>query len=97
LTVSQYENWRKYEVPIDCFEIDNQEQEIETEDLEEKTSKIKQIFTNPAVIVFIIALLVIGGAKIVHKPTEKIEIQETKELSVIEVLAERQQINIQKI
>lgn len=114
LVVSQYENWRKYNIPSYCFNLSEynpedfptDSQNTWFQEIDEEYQKEKKAFDfmlkSPYIIIFFITIVIISVVKINENSKEKIQQMEVnqeieKEISVIEQLSIKQQMNIDKI
>lgn len=102
LEVSKYENWRKYILPIECFdreslsEENNEYEEEETskiEVLKEFTIKHKKDFVIWLLFAILLVLAFIMSNKKQEEKPQVIEPQKT----VLEILVEKQTLNLNKI
>ena len=101
LEVSKYENWKKYILPYECFELES----IQEQDEIEEDANIKNIFWSIKEFVidhkrdfaiwFVFILLLIIAIAIQHNKPQKI--QQEPQKTAIQLLVEKQTLNINKI
>lgn len=104
LEVSKYENWRKYILPIECFDLENIEnQQSDDEDEPTKLEVLKEfaIKHKKDLIIGLIFLIFLAIAFMYnHKDKPKQEVKPQvieQQKTVLEVLVEKQTLNLNKI
>lgn len=104
LEVSKYENWRKYILPIECFDLENIEnQQTDDEDEPTKLEVLKEFFIDHkkdlVIALFFIILLTVAFVYNKPKEVKQVEtpqvVEQTK--TTLEILVEKQTLNLNKI
>lgn len=104
LEVSKYENWRKYILPIECFDLENIEnQQSDDEDEPTKLEVLKELAIKHKKdliigLIFLIFLAIAFMYNHKDKPKQEVKPQVIEQQkTVLEVLVEKQTLNLNKI